>query len=206
MNITEQSDRAERLDDLNSPEFTQWIGLSRQADSLRRKLMNIRTQGRFTAAVAVNGCLAEAVQAAHVEVEALSALVQNAADAQALVHDDRRELSRMLNPTTSHLIDNARRLRERNAALSGERGEIQRSRERRERAISDLVEAGLDRELAEQQARPTVADIEALRCELAAIPGDMERNSALMSSYAGRLELHLADVDSRSDDDDGDAA
>lgn len=206
MSVSELSDRAQRLDDLNTPHFSKFLKLSRQADHLRREIANIRAQGRFTAAIEQHGSPDNAILAAQTELDELASIVEHAKAALQRVNDDRQQMDKALKPVTRSIIDNARRLRERNAALSGERGEIQRSRERRERAIGELMEAGLERELAEQQAKPTVADIEALRCELAAIPGDMERNSALMSSYAGRLELHLADVDSRGDDDDGDAA
>lgn len=202
MNITEQSVRAQRMDDLNTPEFTEFLKLTRQADRLRESLSSVRTQGRFIAASDQHDGPAGAVRAARAEVDALSERVQNAVSAQAQARTDRCELDALLNHVTSELIDDARTLRERKASLEGERGEIQRSRERREKAIFELMEAGLGSELAEQQAKPTAADIEALCRELADIPGDLERNAALMSSYSGRLELHLSDADSADNDDD----
>lgn len=206
MKIAEISHSAHRMDDLNSPEFTEWLGLMRQADRLRRDLINVRAQGRFVAALEQHGSPAEAVQAATDDIDELTQAVEQANAAFRRANRDREQLKEALNPVTTALIDEARELRERNAALSGERGEIQRSRERRERAIGELMEAGLGRELAEQQARPAVADIDALEQELADIPGDMERNSALMSSYSGRLELYLAGADSDNDEDDEAAA
>lgn len=202
MKIAEMSHSAHRMDDLNSPEFTQWMVLMRQADRLRRDLTGVRAQGRFIAALEQHGSPAEAVKAATNEIEELTQAVEHANAALRRAHADRLQLKELLNPVTSTLIDEARHLRERSVVLDGERGEIQRSRERRERAIGELMEAGLGRELAEQQARPTVADIDALKQELVDIPGDLERNAALMSSYSGRLELYLASADSDNDEDD----
>ena len=194
MTDTNLVERARRLDDLNSPEFTQWLGLTRQADRLRRDLSNVRAQGRFTAAVAQHGSPSEALRAVQFEVEALTERLHEAALAGSDAEQDRRELDALLNPVTSRLITRGRQLSERKGALEGERGEIERIRQRRERAINDLVEAGLPRRMADRQAKPTVADIEALEHELAAIPGEIERNGALLTSYAGRVELYLAET------------
>lgn len=187
-------ERARRLDDLNSPEFTQWLGLTRQADRLRRDLSNVRAQGRFTAAVAQHGSPSEALRAVQFEVEALTERLHEATLAGSDAEQDRRELDALLNPVTSRLITRGRQLRERQTALEGERGEIERSRQRRERAINDLVAAGLPRRMADRQAKPSFADIEALEHELAEIPGEIERNGALLTSYAGRAELYLAEI------------
>ncbi|WP_081135487.1 hypothetical protein [Halomonas sp. BC2] len=186
--------RARRLDDFNSPEFKEWLGLTRQADRLRRDLSNVRTLGRFTAAVARHGSPAEALRALQFEVEALAERLEEAAAADMEVGQDRGELDALLNPITSALISKGRQLRERKFALEGDRGEIERSRRRREQAINDLMEAGLPRRMADRQAKPNLADIEALEHELAEIPGEIERNGTLLTSYAGRVELYLAET------------
>lgn len=186
--------RARRLDDLNSPELKEWLGLTRQADRLRRDLSNVRAQGRFTAAVAQHGSPSEALRAVQYEVEALTERLHEATVAGSEVEQDRRELDALLNPVTSRLISQGRQLRERQAALKGERGEIERNRRRREQAINDLMEAGLPRRMADRQAKPSLADIEALEHELAEIPGEIERNGTLLTSYAGRVELYLAET------------
>lgn len=201
MKTAEMSHSAQRLDELNSPEFTEYLILTRRADRLRRDLISIRAQGRFIAALEQHGSPAEAVKSATDEIAELTQAVEQAGAALRRAKSDRHHLQEVLNPVTSSLIDEARHIRERSVLLEGERGEIQRSRERRERAIGDLIEAGLGRELAEQQAKPTVADIDALKQELADIPGDLERNASLMSSYSGRLDLYLVDTGSRGDDD-----
>lgn len=199
MNVTELSARAQRMDDLNTPDFTEFLKLIRQADRLRESLSNVRTQGRFIAASEQHGGTAGAVRAAQAEVDALSERVQNAVAAQAQASTDRSELDALLSPVTSELIDDARTLRERKASLDGERGEIQRSCQRREQAIGELMEAGLIHDTAEQQAKPSVADIESLEHELSSIPGDLERNAVLLTSCAGRLEMYLTNADSEDD-------
>ncbi|WP_280554564.1 hypothetical protein [Halomonas sp. 25-S5] len=186
--------KARCLDDLNSADFREWLGLTRQADRLRRDLSNVRAQGRFTAAVAQHGSPAEALRAVQYEVEALTERLHEATVAGSDAEEDRRELDALLNPVTSGLITKARALRERKAALEGGRGHIERARTSRERAIGDLVEAGLPRRMADRQAKPTLADIEALGRELAELPGEIERNDALLTSYAGRVELYLAET------------
>ncbi|MBZ9568509.1 hypothetical protein [Modicisalibacter tunisiensis] len=186
--------KARCLDDLNSAAFREWLGLTRQADRLRRDLSNVRAPGRFVAAVAQHGSPSEALRAAQYEVEALTERLHEAAVAGSDAEQDRRELDALLNPVTSDLITKGRTLRERKSALEGERGHIERARTAREKAIGDLVEAGLPRRMADRQAKPTLADIEALEHELAEIPGEIERNDALLTSYAGRMELYLAET------------
>ncbi|MCE8053168.1 hypothetical protein HOP61_17900 [Halomonas daqingensis] len=187
-------ERARRLDMLASPELKEWLGLTRQADRLRRDLSNVRVQGRFVAAVAQHGSPSEALRALRLEVQALTERLEEAAAAGMEVEQGRGELDALLNPITSALISKGRQLRERQAALGGERGEIERNRQRRQRAINDLVAAGLPRRMADRQAKPGIADIEALEHELAEIPGEIERNGALLTSYAGRVELYLAET------------
>lgn len=186
--------KARCLDDLNSAAFREWLGLTRQADRLRRDLSNVRAQGRFTAAVAQHGSPSEALRAVQYEVEALTERLEEAAAAGMETDQDRRKLDTLLNPVTSRLITRARTLREHKSALEGERGHIERARTAREKAVAALVEAGLPRRMADRQAKPALADIEALEHELAELPGEIERNDALLTSYAGRMELYLAET------------
>lgn len=206
MTETNLIDQARRLDALNSPEFTEWLGLTRQADRLRRDLSNVRAQGRFTAAVAEHGSSQDAVRAVQFEVDALAQRLHEATVAGSDAEQDRRELKEMLNPVTSRLITRGRQLRERKQALEGDyrgNGLIERARTAREKAIGDLVEAGLPRQMAHRQAKPTMADIEALEQELAEIPADIERNQDQLTSYTARVELYLAET---AHDEDEEAA
>lgn len=199
-------DQARRLDALNSPEFTEWLGLTRQADRLRRDLSNVRAQGRFTAAVAEHGSPQDAVRAVQFEVDALAERLHEATVAGSDAEQGRRELDELLNPVTSRLITRGRQLRERKQAQEGDHrgnGLIDRARADREKAVASLMEAGLPRRMADRQAKPTLADIEALEQELAEIPGEIERNQDQLTSYVARVELYLADT---AHDDEEEAA
>lgn len=185
-------DKADRLDTLNTPDLREWIVLTREADRLRRELSGVPAQGRFTAAIAQHGSSQDALRAVQFEVDALTARLKEASETKLDIENDRRELDDILNPVTSQLITKGRTLRERQKALESDRGEIARTRAARSAAIASLVEAGLPLRMADRQAKPTLADIEDLEQELADLPGEIERNSTLLTSYAGRVEFHLS--------------
>lgn len=191
---TNLMERARRLDDLSSPDFKEWLGLARQADRLRRDLSNVRAQGRFTAAVAQHGSPSEAMRAARFELEALSERLRETAVAGSDVNQDRRELDALLNPVVSRLMTKERELHGRKAALEGERGEIERARNARKQAIENLIEAGLPRRLADLNAKPPIADIEAMEHELSEIPSEIEHIRDSLCSYAAKAELYLAEI------------
>ncbi|MCP1317845.1 hypothetical protein [Halomonas sp. 707B3] len=185
-------DRADRLDALGSPERREWIELIRKADRLRRELSGLPAQGRFTAAIAQHGSSQDALRAVQFEVDALTERLKEATESKVVIENDRRELDDILNPITTQLITKGRTLFERQKALESDRGEIARTRAARSAAIASLVEAGLPLRMADRQAKPTLIDIEGLEQELADLPGEIERNSTLLTSYAGRVELHLS--------------
>lgn len=185
-------DKADRLDTLNTPDLREWIVLTREADRLRRELSGVPAQGRFTAAIAQHGSSQDALRAVQFEVDALAARLKEASETKLDIENDRRELDDILNPVTSQLITKGRTLRERQKSLESDRGVIARTRAARSAAIASLVEAGLPLRIADRQAKPTLIDIEGLEQELADLPGEIERNSTLLKSYAGRVELYLS--------------
>jgi chromosome segregation ATPase len=185
-------DKADRLDTLNTPDLREWIGLTREADRLRRELSGVPAQGRFTAAIAQHGSPQDALRAVKFEVDALTERLKEASETKLRIENERRELDDILRQVTSQLITKGRTLRERQKALQGDKGVIARTRAARSEAIASLVDAGLPLRIADRQAKPTLIDIEGLEQELADLPSEIERNSTLLTSYAGRVELYLA--------------
>lgn len=186
---TDLKTAAVQLDTLTDPRLAaEGQSLLARLDKLNADLARAPRKARIALLLSENNwSVADLLLSLKLQVEDAEALRDAIGKEDGRLHRQKKTLDDVLQPTTTALMNRARRLKDDKLGLEQR---INHLSNQRLKAIDQLTQAGLTPEEAAEKAKPKQSAISELSEELEAIPTTGDNIQWRLGSYVHRLQMH----------------